>query len=319
MAAANLCGADTWTGAWRGAPHKARPHRAPSGAPSQDPACGGRLGVGRGRRQAAWAHTGKSPSALSSVLWPETPCWAPVTSGFRGSCPERAAGAPRSQARLRTSRVILSSYRDTSAEHLSVRPEKQRKKKPTGGLHQRPWQSPRLPRASAGSSEADLAPGPLWYQVCRCSSPLHRMAQGTRPSESVDVERAETRAPTAILSAQPVVKHSVTMVTVTTVVMTTLSLVGGTGYDERVLKTLCGPRSRRSIYDVLHSPVCHLRASLRLFGRSMEEDGGPEQLWLSDADGRKGSPTSCAMNAESGRRVAFLKRGSCKGTHSDLV
>lgn len=187
MAAANLCGADTWTGAWRGAPHKARPHRAPSGAPSQDPACGGRLGVGQGRRQAAWAHTGKSPSALSSVLWPETPCWAPVTSGFRGSCPERAAGAPRSQARLRTSHVILSSYRDTSAEHLSVRPEKQRKKKkPTGGLRQRPWQSPRPPRVSAGSSEAragwgPTAPGQVLAPPLSCRVTLEKTLNFSKP------------------------------------------------------------------------------------------------------------------------------------------
>lgn len=174
------------------------PHRAPSGAPSQDPACGGRLGVGRGRRQVAWAHTGKSPSALSSVLWPETPCWAPVTSGFRGSCPERAAGAPRilprlvkqrarSQARLRTSHVILSSYRDTSAEHLSVRPEKQRKKKnPTGRLHQRPWQSPRLPRASAGSSEAPAgwgltAPGQVLAPPLSCRGTLEKTLNFSKP------------------------------------------------------------------------------------------------------------------------------------------
>ena len=37
----------------------------------------------------------------------------------------------------------------------------------------------------------------------------------------------------------------------------------------------------------------------------------PEQLWLFYANGRNGSPTSRAMNTESGKRVAFLR--SCLG------
>ena len=40
----------------------------------------------------------------------------------------------------------------------------------------------------------------------------------------------------------------------------------------------------------------------------------PEQLWLFNTNGKNGSPTSRAVNAESGKRVAFLRSCSWDGT-----
>lgn len=75
------------------------------------------------------------------------------------------------------------------------------------------------------------------------------------------------------------------------------------------LKRFCGSESRGYIYEVLHAPVCHLPVSPLFCGRSTEKEHRcMEQPRMLNADGRKGSPISSAMNAEFGSWVIFLKR-----------